>query len=315
MRIVAIRAAGLLTAALFCLCGCRPAPSPTIVADPALMPLIPADTKVILGVRMKELKKTAGYQALEAKNALPQLEAFTRETGIDPRKDIWEIVVASNGQSAVALVRGKFTEGGSGRSGIEPQIRRDGARKFGYKGYTLNGDENVAVVFFNTSVAVAGPTEAVRRVIDGRDGSRGRPPQDLLDRIARIPSTNQIYAVSSVTLAGALPELPGPTAGLKSMPFDVRDFAGAVDLSSGVRFTSEMSSGTDAMAQKMHDALRGLVGIGRLSTPDGQPEMLRFFDGIEVLREGSQVKVKSEVPLGVFEKFLDSVKDRTRLKG
>ncbi len=313
MRTLAIRTAGFLAAA-WLLGSCRPAPSPTIVADASLMMLVPADAQSIFGVRLKELKTSPIYQQLVAQRKLPQLDQFTAETGIDPRKDIWEIVVAANAHAPVVLVRGKFVEGGGGAAGMEPEIKREGVRRFNYKGYTLIGDEKVAVTFLNTSVAVAGKPDSVRRVIDGRDGSLGRPPQDLLDRIARIPSANEIYFVSKAQIGGALPPgLPGPLSGLKSMPVDIQSATFAADLSAGVHVTGEVTSRDDASARKLHDAARGLIGLGRLSTPDGQPQLLQFYDGIQVKQTESTVALEANVPLELFQRFLEMARSQTRL--
>ena len=121
---------GLLLVGVLVAPGCRPKPSATIVPDAALMPLIPADTLILTGVRMTELKKTPVYRKLMAENKLPQIDEFAKETGIDPRKDIWEIILASNGKTTIALVRGQFTEGGIAGSGLEPRLEKKARADF-----------------------------------------------------------------------------------------------------------------------------------------------------------------------------------------
>lgn len=270
------------------------------------MPLVPADTKILAGIRVEEIKKTAVYRELLAAEKLPQIEEFARETGIDPRKDIWEIVLASNGESVIALVRGKFTEGGITDSGKEPELAKKGIQRFAYKGYTLRGDDRVVVVFFNTSVAVAGPQAAVKRVIDARDGGQGRPPAELIERVKRIPSSNQIWVISEAGWQGVLPEgLEGPLGGLRQMPVDVRSMTAMLSLSDGVRFEGEAVSGDAANAIKIHDAIKGVIGIGRLTTPDDKLEMLKFYDAIEVKRQDERVRVTAGLPLEVFQQLLN----------
>jgi hypothetical protein len=310
MRLVSIRAAGFLAVSL--LTACRPSPSPTIVADPALMPLIPADATIIAGFRMTELKQTPVYQRLIEGGEVTMLDQFTRETGIDPRKDIWEIVVASNQKASVAFVRGKFTEGGIAGSGLEPQLEKQSARRFGYKGYTLTGDERVAVTFLNTSVAVAGPTDEVKRIIDGRNGS-SKPPADLLDRIRQLPSTNQIYVVSKASFSGPLPDgMSDLFAGLKQIPFDVRGMTATLDLREGVRLAGEIESSGDQNTQRLHDAVRGVIGVGRLMAPSDQPDILQLYDGMKVSKTATSVRLEAVVPLPLFEKLLKTYKDRIR---
>lgn len=300
-----LRKAGLLIG-LAALAACRPPKSATIVPDPALMPLVPADTKILAGIRVEEIKKTAVYRELLAAEKLPQLEEFARETGIDPRKNIWEIVLASNGESVLALIRGKFTEGGITDSGKEPELAKKGVQRFPYKGYTLLGDERVVVAFFNTSVAVAGPQAAVKRVIDARDGGEGRPPAALIERVKTIPSSNQIWVISEAGWQGVLPEeLSGPLGGLRKLPVDVRSLEARLSLSDGVRLEGDVFSSDAASAAKIHDAIRGVIGIGRLTTPDDKLDMLKFYDAIEVKREDERVRVIADLPLEVFEQLLN----------
>lgn len=299
-----LRKAGLLIG-LVVLAACRPPKSSTIVPDAALMPLVPADTKILAGIRVEEIKKTAVYRELLAAEKLPQIEEFARETGIDPRKDIWEIVLASNGESTLALVRGKFTDGGITDSGKEPELAKKGVRRFPYKGYTLLGDDRIVVVFFNSSVAVAGPQTAVKRVIDARDGNQGRPPAELIEQVRKIPSSNQAWIISEANWQGALPDgLEGPLGGLRKMPIDVRSMQAMLNLSNGVRFESEVVSSDAANATKIHDAIRGVIGIGRLTTPDDKLEMLKFYDAIEVKREEQRVRVAADLPMEVFQQLL-----------
>lgn len=300
-----LRKAGFL-ALLILLGACRPQRSPTIVANAALMPLVPPDTTMLAGFRVEELKKTQVYQTLLKEEKLPQLDEFARETGIDLRKDIWEVIVASDGKSTLTLIHGKFTDGGIADSGKEPDLARKGIRRTPYKGYNLLGDDRVAVVFLNSSVAAAGPVDAVRRVIDARDERNSRPPAGLLDRLREIPSSNQIWAISTGGWAGVLPEeLGGAMGGLKRMPVDIRSMVATMDLSSGVRFNGEFVSGDEASARKMNDAIRGVIGVGRLTTPDDKKEMLKFYDAVQVERMEQKVVVRTDIPLEIFKMLLD----------
>ncbi len=304
---VDLRKAGFLTAALFLAVACRPKPSATLVPDAALMPLVPADTTVLAGIRVTELKKTPVYQKLVEEQKLPQIDEFMRETGIDPRKDIWEIVFAYNGEQTIALIRGKFTEGGIADSGKEPELAKKGIRRFAYRGYTLAGDDRVAVTFFNSSVGVAGPVAAVKRVIDARDGAEGRPPAELIDRIRLIPSTNQIWAVSRAGWQGTIPKALEEQIGtFKAMPFEIQGIAGMLDLSNGVRAAAELRSADAGGARQIETLLRGLVGFGRLSTPPGEEDLLKLYDAIEVKTSGDMVRVDASIPLPLFEQLLDN---------
>ena len=288
------------------LASCRPKPSATIVPDPALMPLIPADTTILSGIRLTQLKQTPIYARLKQEGKLRQLDEFREKTGIDLNKDIWEVVFASNQKTGVALVRGQFTEGGIAGSGMEPRLERKGIRSFPYKGYTLSGDEGSAVAFLNSSVAIAGPAGSVRSVIDARDGSKGGPPKALLDRLSTIPSSNQVWLISTAPLQGSLPEgMQGPLGGLQKMPIDIREAVLTLDLTTGAKFQADIGSGDAKAAEKLGTAIQAAIGVGRLMTKADQPDMLRFYDGIQVTKHEAQISVAANVPEAVLENLID----------
>ena len=68
--------------------------------DPALESLVPADTVFIVGGNLDAIRETAVYQKLLSRVPLPQLDDFTRQTGLDPRKDLSQILSCSNGKNA-----------------------------------------------------------------------------------------------------------------------------------------------------------------------------------------------------------------------
>ena len=99
------------------------------------------------------------------------LDDFQKETGLDPRKDLWEFLIAGDGKQTLVFCRGKFTE-----FGLEPKLNRPGIKRMSYKGMLMLGNEETAVLFANASVAVAGPTPQLRTLVDNRDNSNNGIP-------------------------------------------------------------------------------------------------------------------------------------------
>src|ERR1700738_4655423 len=93
----------------------------------------------------------------------PQFDDFVRKTGLDPRKDLWQILSTSNGKTGLFMARGKFADGE-----LEPNLEKNGLARFGYKGYNLFGDQQRAVMFISSSTAVAGPTSELKTLVDER---------------------------------------------------------------------------------------------------------------------------------------------------
>ena len=66
-------------------------------------------------------------------------------------------------------------------------------------------------------------------------------------------------------------------------------------------------------AKNLGDAARGLVGLGRLSVPEKQPEMLRVWDGIKVDQQQRTVKITVAIPPDLIDKLIDLVGSEPRL--
>ncbi len=294
-----MRKTALVAAALLAFSGCARRASQTITIDPALSSLISPDTVMLVGVKADALRSTEFYRRWVAARPQPPLDEFARRTGLDPRKDLRELLVASDGKSAVAMARGKFSP-----SGLEPALAQAGARRFTYKGYTLTGTETAAVVFLNDSTAVAGPAAALRATLDRRE--RGpAPPKTLLDRVATVPATSQVWVVAT----GLFDKINLPTSQTGSLGIPPQVFGSIqgvtawADLRESADLTAKIDTSTPQDAKRTHDAIKGLIGMGRLSTPDGKRELLRLYDSVTVGQQERVIHVKANIPLDLLEKL------------
>jgi hypothetical protein len=244
-------------------CGCRPQPSPTVFVDPALATLVPSGTMFIVGVRVQQLEPTPLYQRYFLPGKLPLVEKFARETGLDLQKEIWEVVVPYDGKTYWVMLRGKFAE-----MGMEPRINKEGAKRLGYKGYTILGDESMATLFLNPTTAIAGPLSALQSIIDSRDKAAGIPKW-LDQRIRTIPSTNQAWFVGDLA---AVTQIARPL-GLVT---------GGLDLHSGLNaeITLSGTSADDAAIKKIFSS-----------------ERLQILERrIRIHKELSGAKIRIEIP-------------------
>ncbi|MGH9695835.1 MAG: hypothetical protein ACRD5Z_16910, partial [Bryobacteraceae bacterium] len=160
MRVNILRAAALLCGAalLGLLGGCTRKPAMGVFVDPAFGPLVAPDPKLLAGVRLDTVRETPLYKQLNGQLDLDRrLDLFSRRTGLDPRKDLWQVLVISNGQDILVMARGKFTTGE-----MEPELGALGSERTTYKDYTLIGNPRTSVVFINAGVAVAGTQQALK---------------------------------------------------------------------------------------------------------------------------------------------------------
>ncbi|HUS05828.1 MAG TPA: hypothetical protein VMZ52_06020 [Bryobacteraceae bacterium] len=280
---------------------CHKKPSPTVLVDPALAMLVSPDTVLLAGIRMEPLRSTPLYQRLITGRTPARLEGFIRDTGLDPRKDIWEFLIAHNGKDAVVMARGKFAE-----MGLEPRLNREGAVRMQYKGYTLLGDAKNAVAFMNSSTAVAGPSSAVRSIIDMRNAAQGGIPAVFAEKIKSISSANQLWVAGNIH--GRLPMLDfrgsGNLANLNNILPAIKTFDTAIDLRTGCKAHANAVFDSEQDAKRVKETLRGLIGFARLNTPENRLERLRVFDGIKVEYSQNVLTVDADLPVDLLDEMM-----------
>lgn len=283
--------------ALIFLTACKPKPSEQVFVDPALEMLVPADAVLLAGVRLEKLMQTPLYTQTFGDRQLPQIEDFAQRTGLDPRKDLWDLLYVSNGKRGFLLGRGKFADE------MEPRLEKQGGTRTSYKGFNLVGNENAAVVLISPTVAAVGSSDALHYLIDQRDKSSG-PAPSMRTLVREIPPAAQLWAAY--------------TGGPIKLPFDARsDLANInkvlqsiqtgtiyADLRNGFNTVGTATCATDEAAQQLQGAFKAFAGLGRLSVPKDQPELAQVYDGIRVTQEGHQVKLYLDVPQQMVGKIL-----------
>jgi hypothetical protein len=293
-----------LVALLCCLAltSCQPKQSASLHVSPALEALVPADTVVVLGVNLAAVRDTTIYQKLITRVPLGQLNSFTQQTGLDPRKDLSEILTCSNGKNGLLLVRGKFR-----LTDLEARFKSNHVTPSNYKGHDLFGDDRAVVVFLDDSTAAAGTPTEIRALLDQPSGSGRGLPVTLRELLRTLPEGDQVYAA----LTGGVENLnlPLPSGGnLGNIMQSLRSVESAtlgMNLSKGIDAVAMVNCKTERDAKFVHDMVRGLVGFGRLNTPDNQPDMLKLYDAIQVTQQQAQTKVAADVPQELADKFLD----------
>ncbi len=294
-----LRAALLLCLAL---AACQPKKPASLRVDPSLEALVPADTVFVAGANIDAIRDTPVYQKLLSRMPLPQLDEFVRQTGLDPRKDLSQVLSCTDGKHGLLMARGKFNT-----AELETRLAARGATRFEYKNRRLFGNEQAAIFFLNASTAVAGPAAQLRAVIDHPEGAgRGLPPS-LRDLVRTIPASDQIWAALTGGFQGLNIGVPQRN-NLENIINALQSIDTAtlgMDLRSGLNATAEVSCKTDRDAKFVHDMVKAVVGLGRLNTPDSHPELLKLYDGINVTQQQTHTKVTAEISADLTDRFLD----------
>jgi hypothetical protein len=290
----------LVALAFLALPACQPKKSESLRIDPSLESMVPSGTVFIAGADIDAIRDTPVYQKLLGRMPLPQLDEFTRQTGLDPRKDLSRVISCTDGKQSLLMARGKFNVGE-----LEKRLESRGAKAFTYKNHNLFGDERMAIFFMNASTAIAGTPPELRSLLDGT-GGRGVPAA-LRDLIRTIPANDQIWAALTGGLQGLNIGIP-PNSNLENIVNALQSIDTAtvgMDLSKGVDLQAAVTCKTERDAKFVHDMVRGMIGLGRLNTPDNHPEFLKLYDLIKVTHRQTHAQVNADIPPDLADRFLD----------
>ena len=280
------------------LAGCGSKTPSSVKIDASIETLVPPDTTLLVGTKLDSLVKTPLYQENFANRQFPQIEDFAKRTGVDPRKDLWELLYVSNGQTGVLLARGKFAD-----EMMEPNFERQGVPRSTYKGLNFYGNGRDSVVLFSPTVAAAGDNDALHALIDQRGKSSGPSPA-LAAQLKQIPATAQFWAA----YAGGAIHLPfgdaTPLGNLNKLVASVQSGTVSFDLRDGLNGLARADCATDQDAEQVAGAVRALIGFGRLSVPKEHPELAQAYDTLRVTSEARRVNLYIAVPQPMVDQFL-----------
>jgi hypothetical protein len=285
-------------AVILTLAGCATAPPPGPKIDPALAGLIPRDTVMMAGTRNEAIEKTPVFQKYLAHRNLPEINEFATRTGVNPQKDLWELLYVSNGKSWAIMGRGMFSDEG------EPKLQQRGDNRFRYKGFNLVGNEVEAILLVGPTVLAMGGTDELRGMVDAHEKSAGPPPA-MAALVARIPAAAQLWAA----YAGGPVQLPFDTSGnlgnINKILSMIQTGTLYLDLSTGLAGVAEGTSATEENAEQLEGGLKAMIGLGRLSVSPKQPQLKMVWDGLRPTRENREVKLHIDEP----EETLDGLFD------
>jgi len=293
-----LRLRNSLPVAALLLAGCTPRPAETSVfIDPQFASLIPADTTLLVGLRVENLVKTPIYQKYLSGGKISIVDRIARGTGINPEKSLWNLMFVSTGKQSFVLGRGKFAD-----ELMAPDFSKKGVRRFGYQGFTLFGDDQQAMLMVNSSTIAVADTPTLRWLVDQRSSLTGLPAR-LTALTKEIPRQTQFWGAY---LGGAI-DLPftGNLQNANKILGLVGSGTFYFDFTNGLQGTLTGVAANPQDAQQVHDGLQGFLGLGRMMTPKTRPELARIFDGIQVVQEGQRISVKITEPEDLAGTLID----------
>ncbi len=274
------------------------------IADPkidnVLIKMVPPGSTSLVGAHMDAIRQTDLYRRMLAERKLPDLDRFAAETGFDPRRDVRELLyVTAPGETNVMLARGTFRPNLS--SARDLKLVRHGE----YNIFT-NSERKSGFCILDSSLAAAGDLAGIEAALDEWKSGSHTGAQPLLARVRAASPGAQLWGVST-GVAGFLADyMPHASNGIDfSRIFrGLEDTWFEADFSAGLRASVHGRTQTDRDAVNLRDAAKGLIGLGRLSVPENQPELLRVWDGITVTQDGRNLLVSADIPENLMDKLV-----------
>ena len=129
----------------------------------------------------------------------------------------------------------------------------------------------------------------------------------LLQEAQSIAAESQIWAVSLGGFAEAAKAAPqaGNLSNLAKIVELIEKATFGADLRSGLKASAVVVCRSEQDARTLSEALRGIIGLARLSTPDNEPDLLRAYDGIQVSVEQRSVRLRAEMAQELLDKLLE----------
>lgn len=264
--------------------------------DAELASAIPADTVALGGGRWDLIQQSPLFARLRP--MLPTLPQF----GFDPSKDVKEFAAAYNGRDPLLLISGTFrTQDVLNKLAAEP-----GAQRSDYHGKPVVSRGEAGVAALSAKVLAAGPLPRLREAVD-RVAAGAKLDERWAAGLRTLPAGAQLFLLTS---GGATLNLPrGSNLGnLDKILGSVDSLSAWADFSKSVHLAATASARDANAAKQLHTQLRGMIGLGRLSTPDDKPELLKFYDAIQTKLDDRKIDVDVDMPESVLDTLLKQVR-------
>jgi hypothetical protein len=295
-------------------------------ADPGLVRLVMPDAKVVAGLRVEPTKNSPFGQFLLSHMQLDDasFQKFIADTGFDPRRDVSEVLIASNWESAttqgrwLVLAKGAFDTrkiahmaGGNGATVTTSQ----GIDIYTYSAQATPDAEN-AIAFFDTSSAVMGDLASVKAAI-GRQKSGAPASSQLLAKVRDVSAKNDFWFVTLVPLsefAAAMPD-PNLSGAMKGNTLAaINQASGGIRFGETVTISAEAVTRSDKDAQALVDVVKFIAGMLQMNRQNNATaaQVSTLLDALDCKTSGNVMTMSLGIPERQLEQMLDSMQQPSR---
>jgi hypothetical protein len=244
------------------------------------------------------------------------------ETGFDPRRDLQDVLFASNGPAAdgssgttpsfAILARGAFDQNKIKASAVS----KGSAKIVTYGGVDMivhapsGASERHAIAFLESGVAVMADLNTLKQMIDSRAAPSILDP-DLKSKIQNVGSVNDAWYVS---LVGGAAFLGQHAEGTEQDTTHAKALQGVVQSSGGVKFgatievTLDATTRSDRDAQALSDVIRFGAGMVQMQRQNDSKAgiLANALDNMTLQNTGTAVHLAVSMPEKSLEQLADA---------
>jgi hypothetical protein len=280
-------------------------------ADQQLLNLVMPDAKILAGVNVSQAKTSPfGQFVISQIPAQDQhLQDVITKTGFDPRRDLDELLLASNGAqsnpSHLTLACGTFNV-----AQIQAAATAAGATLEVYKLITIveNLKHGQAFAFLSPtcdsgfSIAVAGGVADVKGAID-RQTAPAKVDADLL-----VTANQDAWAVSLVPPPAIQPPANAPNVpAVPSTVFqNVQRANGGIKFGANVILNAQLQADSAQNASALANVLQFLLNLGQMQAQQNS-QAAAALKTVNITTSGNMVNVSADVPEAQAESVIQSI--------
>jgi hypothetical protein len=219
-------------------------------------------------------------------------------TGFDPRRDVHELLLASNGapgnKTGLALALGAFDP-----TKIAAAAQLAGAGAETYSGVSIIEDpqHQTGFAFLDSTLVVAGDLANVKAAIDRHAGGPTIPIA-LATQVNQLSSAQDAWAISTVPPSTLKPPAAVPPAAgvnVQNALQKIESASASVKFGSVVVLTGQAQAATPQDASSLGDVLKLFVSMAQVQAAQ-HPEAAALAQSLVVGTQGSIVKITLSLP-------------------
>ncbi len=280
---------------------------------PAAALVLPADVRFVMGLDVRRFAASPFYERYAVRRGLQPraLIELEERTGLDPAKDLDEIVVAGStagaARDALAVATGRFDRNRLART-LEAQGK---VRTYNHEGVTVyalrsDGSQGMALSFPSGDSLVFGPKERVEAAVSSR--VRGEAPlranAKLVALVETIRPGSTFWMAGDGTFLAGLPFSNGGSGSAASAAmFNLPALRGVTvngDLDPLVSLSVTGEAADEPAAKGLADVVRGLIALLTIQAQQ-RPELQQLASAVNVTTDANRVLVSARVPYALLD--------------